>query len=118
MASAENTGVVNFPVPGGTWTDPTQFSIMTASTGGTTLYNDNLDTNVDAPVQGAAVRFAAGAITITLVNGDASNDGAIAALKGLLVGTRYLRLLTSAGAEVSGTGYARVAIAQGDWTYS
>ena len=42
MATAENTAAFDFPMPSGTQQDPTQVSLMTAATGGTELYRDDL----------------------------------------------------------------------------
>ena len=116
MATARNTAAFDFPTPTGTQQDPTQVSIMTAATGGTELYRDDLDADVDAPTDGATVRFAAGVLIIEIPNGDATTAGAIRALEGLLDGTVYVRLLQASNTELSGNGYARVARALSTWT--
>ena len=116
MAQAENTAVIQFPTPSGTWQDPTQVALFTASTGGTAIYTDSLDSNVDAPVTGADVEFAAGTLVVEIPNGNASNAGAQRAVNGFIDGTLYVGLLQASNTELSGNSYARVAIADSAWT--
>ena len=116
MATARNTGAFDFPTPSGTQQDPTQVSLMTAATGGTELYRDDLDTNVDAPTDGATVRFGAGTLVVEIPNGDATTAGTIRALNGMLAGNVFVRLLQASNAELSGNGYARVSRALATWT--
>lgn len=115
MATAENTGVIQFPTPTAAWAQPTRWGLYTAATGGTQLIVRPLSAAVAAPALGSDVEFAAGALDLEIPNGQFLAAGALRALTNFLSGTLHVGLLT-ATTELSGNGYARVAIAQAGWT--
>ena len=124
MATATNTAAITFPVPNAAGQDPTHVTLKTASTGGDTLWVDSLDNNPDAYTIGATVAFQASqfSITITASGNALTDDGATACLNSIIAGTRYVALhMGDPGAngtanELTGSDYARVAIASTAWT--
>lgn len=121
MADRSNTATIQFPTPTAAWADPTHFGIWTASSGGSFLGGEALTTNVDAPSTGDDVEFGAGNLTVEIPDGDFTATGAGRGLDGFLAGTLYISLHSGApgnnGAdELSGGGYARVAIAAAGWS--
>ena len=117
MAQAVNTATVAFPTPTGLQADPTQVVIMSAMTAGEELWRDALDADVNAPDVNDMVRFLSGQLLVAIPDsGNATNAGAQRAVRGLLDGTVYLGLLDDSNSELSGNGYARVAMDIADWT--
>ena len=122
---AQNTAIEAFATPGGDWTDPTHVGIWSAVSAGTLWAYDSLTTDVNQPRSGDTVRFSAEALTINIPGGTSDawrTEAARRALDdGLLSGTVYARLHTAnptTGNEITGTDYAALAIATGDWTFS
>ena len=103
-------------MPTGTQQDPTQVSLMTAATGGTELYRDDLDTNVDAPTDGATVRFGAGTLGRRDTQRRRYDGGHDSRAERDACRERFVRLLQASNAELSGNGYARVSRALATWT--
>ena len=81
----------------------------------TLLIARSLSQAVSQPQSGSDVEFAAGMLDLEIPIGQWAAAGALRALTNFLTGTLYVALLTNA-VELSGNGYARVAIAQGGWT--
>ena len=123
MATARNTGVIQFPEPTGTWTQPTHYGIWTGATGGDFIGGDQLTSTVPQPTTGSDVEFAASALGLTLTEDEETAAGGRRSLNGYLVGTVYVSLHSAApgtnGAnEISGNAYARVGVALAGWTFS
>ena len=122
---ARNAAIEAFTSPGGDWTDPTHVGIWSALTGGTLWAYDSLASDVAQPRSGDTVRFSANALTISVPGTSTAAwtpEASRRALEeGVLSGTVHARLHTASpttGNEVSGTDYAALAIATGDWTFS
>ena len=112
----KNTAAVTFPTPTAAWNDIDAYQVRSASTGGDLLWEDDLDNDPDAPTTGAVVQFAAEALVVNLPDtGIIKEDGLMLAATGLVLANCYVAGM-SGGAELAGSGYARVEMESTDWT--
>ena len=123
MAEASNTAAIEFPPPTSDWDDPTHVGLFATSDGTVFLGSSALTDDVDAPTTGAAVSFAANALEIEVPDGELASQGSNRAVNGIINGTVYVSLHSASPGstgtnELSGNGYARVAIASSAWTVS
>ena len=121
MATRDNISAITFPTPTAAWLAPTHYSLWTSMTGGTFLGATPLTGTPAAPAIGATVSFAAGALDITVPDGELSSVGGGRAAAGITSSTVYVSLHSSdpgddGSNELSGGGYARVAVATGGWS--
>lgn len=130
MASATNTSSVEFSSGvTGNWQRPTHFGVWTHATGTTAsqfIGRSALTGSPAAPVTGASVSFAAGALSLTIDETELTNEGAKQALMGITDVALYISLHTgdpgTTGASEfvssSSPGYARKVVASTGWTIS
>ena len=85
MASAQNTAVLTFPIPSGSWGTVTHFGIWTTSGGGIFLGGDSLNTALIV-ITGVAPRFGASQLSVTVLEGEAEVAGAVRTVNGFIEG--------------------------------
>ena len=116
MANAKNTAAVAFAAATAAGADATTVSVYDALAAGNELWAQDVTGDPAALALGGRYNIAAEALTIPSETGGSSTaKGKVEQLKGLLAGTRYIGLKDGSG-ELSGGGYARVAIALAGWT--
>lgn len=122
MATATNNNAVDFGSAGSAWGTVTHLGLWA----GTVFIGASALTAPRAVVNGAAVTFPSGDLTIQSVVGEASNAGSRRALSGYMGSAGNLLVSLHTGApgtagtdnELTGTGYAREAVAVTDFTIS
>ena len=116
MATATSNAVIQFPTPSGSWT-ANEVGLYDGSGGSANLLWTKAVT-IGTIASGDDVEIASGSAVFTLSvtsSTEITEAGAQDCLEGLISGTTYVGLLNS-GTEISGNGYARVAVAAAAWT--
>ena len=123
MAAITNDNTITFGPPTATWLDVTHAGIRFGGSGQAFYGRSALSNNPDPAQSGATVEFAAGDLDFSIPAGELT-EAAVQAMATALVSSGLIVSLhsgnpgTTGANELSGSGYARVTVAAGDWTVS